>query len=102
MGLASRQRCGAGLGGCGLRWAVGGAVGEPGGCGFLWEGPGAAVPASEEGSPGSRPGGVGAPRTVHRAPGLLRGGLGGSQGCGGRQQVLPEGEWSLGDRDGEG
>ena len=39
---------------------------EPGGCGFLWEGPGAAVPASEEGCPGSRPGGVGAPRTLHR------------------------------------
>lgn len=45
----------------GAGWAGGGAAPAPGGGGFLWEGPGAAVPASEEGCPDSRPSGVGAP-----------------------------------------
>lgn len=48
----------------GAGWAGGGAARAPGGGGFLWEGPGAAVPASEEGCPSSRPSRVGAPRAV--------------------------------------
>ena len=48
----------------GAGWAGGGAARALGGGGFLWEGPGAAVPASEEGCPGSRPRGVGSPRVV--------------------------------------
>lgn len=78
-------------------WARGGAARAPGGGGFLWEGPGAAVPASEEGCPGSRPSGVGALRAVR---GQLRGGRQGTHKCCG-QQVLLEGTSILGARDEE-
>lgn len=56
------QRRGAGGGRRGV--GRGGAARAPGGGGFLWEGPGAAVPASEEGCPGSRPSGVGVLRAA--------------------------------------
>lgn len=77
----------------------GGAARAPGGGGFLWEGPGAAVPASEEGCPGSRPGGVGAPRAARG--GCSEGGAEAAGGCGCGQPVLLEGAWRLGARDGE-
>lgn len=87
-----RRRLGVGRGG--------GAARAPGGGGFLWEGPGAAVPASEEGCPGSRPGGVGAPRAV-------RGGCSevGAEAAGGaaadRTSLRRGNGWSLGAREEE-
>lgn len=79
-----------------------GAARAPGGGGFLWEGPGAAVPASEEGCPDSRLSRVGAPRAVRRD--CSKKGAESARDAvvdGGGQQVLPEVEGSLGAAGGE-